>query len=174
MTWDHFHTGVTHDDAVCPVTAAPKAPHTHPHTPPHTYSALGLLGTYSAPAVSAAKAASSSSPLPLPPRASLWPSGVQLPAAVDTASALHLTAVPHVCVSTSCSKPQSATIRLRSPQFSLLSSFRSWRACSQFHFEALPCCLSWLSQRHFKMSRYNFKIVLLGEGRVGKTSLVLR
>ena len=174
MTWDHFHTWGHARRCCLPCDRRTQStPHTPPHTP-HTYSALGLLGTYSAPAVSAAKAASSSSPLPLPPRASLWPSGVQLPAAVDTASALHLTAVPHVCVSTSCSKPQSATIRLRSPQFSLLSSFRSWRACSQFHFEALPCCLSWLSQRHFKMSRYNFKIVLLGEGRVGKTSLVLR
>jgi hypothetical protein len=38
----------------------------------------------------------------------------------------------------------------------------------------LPCRDSLFSPRLVKMSRFNFKIVLLGEGRVGKTSLVLR
>ena len=38
----------------------------------------------------------------------------------------------------------------------------------------LPCRDCLFSPRLVKMSRYNFKIVLLGEGRVGKTSLVLR
>jgi hypothetical protein len=38
----------------------------------------------------------------------------------------------------------------------------------------LPCRDCLFSPRLVKMSRFNFKIVLLGEGRVGKTSLVLR